>query len=114
MSMRPLALIIDPDVGFLHHAASSLQKAGYQVRERRSPEGLREFTGALRPELILLGSPFWERGWAQVFRSYSPESVVFPVAPYSDSPGVADLRRLPVLLSRPRHRAPRSEEEHAA
>jgi hypothetical protein len=108
-----MALIIDQDFGFLDHAASRLLRAGYQVRTRLSPSGLRTFISSLRPEVILLGVPFWELGWAAVLRSCSPDSIVFPVAPQSGDPGVADLHRLPSLLTASRPSS-RKEEEHAA
>lgn len=97
-AVPPLALVIDYDFGFLGRATSTLARAGFQVSARLSPRGLRDFLVALRPELILLGVPFWEQGWGHVLRGDSPESIVYPVAPRSDDPAVADLRRLPALL----------------
>lgn len=89
----PLALVIDHDFGFLGRAVELLGRSGFQVHARLSPSGLREFTSALRPDVILLGLPFWEQGWAPVLRRQSPESIVFPVAADAD-----DLNRLSLLL----------------
>lgn len=95
----PLALVIDYDFGFLGRAADSVSRAGYQVSARLSPRGLQEFTSILRPDVILLGLPFWEQGWGHVLRSYSPDSILYPIAPRADAPGIADLVRLPELLA---------------
>ncbi len=101
----PLALVIDQDFGFLGRAVELLTRTGFQVRARLSPNGIRDYTRSLRPDVILLGTVFWEQGWAPVLRSLSPESVVFPVSAEGD-----DLGRLLPLL-----RPPASEEAiHAA
>ncbi|MBV8880519.1 MAG: hypothetical protein JO332_11175 [Planctomycetaceae bacterium] len=97
-AVLPLALVIDHDYGFLGQATSILENAGYQVRAVLSPQGLRDFARILRPELILVGLPFWEDGWGRLLRSYAPDSLVFPTASRSDAPGVAGLDRLPGLL----------------
>lgn len=113
-SVLPLALVIDYDFGFLGRAALAVARSGYQVSARLSPRGLRDFTGILRPELILLGLPFWEQGWAHVLRTYSPDSIVYPIASQSDDPGVADLARLPDLLGALRPEEAPGETSHAA
>lgn len=108
-AVRPLALVIDHDFGFLGRAAASVYRAGYQVSARLSPRGLGEFTRILRPDLILLGLPFWEQGWAPVLRSFSPDTLLYPIAAESDVPGVADLATLQALLA-----VSREEKVHAA
>ncbi|HZE98881.1 MAG TPA: hypothetical protein VE981_17870 [Planctomycetota bacterium] len=113
-AVAPLALIIDHDFGFLSEAASALSRAGFQVSARLSPRGLAEFLSACRPDVILLGLSFWDQGWGDVLRSFSPDSIVYPVSPETEHPGVADLDRLSTLLIGRGPDAGRGEESHAA
>lgn len=87
--IRPLALVIESDFGALSSAVRMAAEARYQVIGRLSPRGLMDLVATLRPELVLLGVPFWGQGWGTLFRTESPESVVFPM----------DVDRLPRLLA---------------
>lgn len=105
----PIAIVVDTDVGQLSSATLTLAKAGYQVIARLSPRGLMELIDTLRPDLLLLGVCFWEQGWAPLFRSASPDSVLFPFGEDDPGAGVIGASTLSALLGR--SEAP---ESHAA
>jgi hypothetical protein len=96
--VRPLAIVIDTDFGVLSEAVRITADARHQVIGRLSPRGMMEVIAALQPELVLLGMPFWEQGWGPLFRSASPDTVVFPIGADPDAPGVLRLGRLAALL----------------
>lgn len=96
---RPIAVVVDNDIGLLARATELLGKARYQVLGRLSPRGLLETLTALRPEILLLGVNFWDQGWGPVLRSASPDTVVFPLSDGTASPGVVDVTTIPTLLA---------------
>ena len=98
--VRPLAVVIDADFGVMSTAVRVLTKARYQVIGRLSPRGLVETVRSLRPELLLLGVPFWRQGWGSLFRSESPETLVFPMGDAAEEAGALPVERLPGLVHR--------------
>jgi hypothetical protein len=90
--IRPLAIVIESDFGMLSTAVRTAAEARYQVIGRLSPRGVTDLVTTLRPELVLLGVPFWDQGWGSLFRTESPETLVFPLDELR-------LGRLPQLLS---------------
>lgn len=90
--IRPLAIVVDSDFGLLSTAVRMAAEARYQVIGRLSPRGLMDLVATLRPELVLLGVPFWDQGWGSLFRTESPETLVFPLDELR-------LGRLPQLLT---------------
>ena len=97
----PIALIADHDVGLLKEATRLLREAEYQVLARLSPRGLLEIAEILRPELLLLGISFWHAGWASLFRSASPDTLIFPFGEDGAVPGVLGLKDVSALFAFP-------------
>ena len=96
--VAPVAIVIDSDLGVLSRAERALKTARYQALSRLSPSGLLDVLRAVRPELILLGLPFWDEGWGPVLRSASPETVVFPLGDPTE--GGVETEGLSALLRR--------------
>jgi len=73
------ALVIDPDPRVLADAVRVLAHKGFHVAGRITPDDAVEYVRRARPDVVLLGLPFWEQGWGPEFLAAAPETVVIPI-----------------------------------
>ena len=86
MSAKTLrALVIDPDPRVLADAVRALVRQGIHVAGRTTPEDSLEYVRRARPNVVLLGRPFWEQGWRAEILGASPATLVLPIAGWSEA-----------------------------
>jgi len=84
MSPKTLqALVVDPNLGILADLVRPLTLKGFRVAARTTTDDVLDYVRRSRPELVLLGRPFWQAGWAPQILAASPGTVVAP-APEPD------------------------------
>jgi hypothetical protein len=82
------ALVIDPDARALTDAVRLLTRRGFHVAGRITPVDSLEYVRRARPDVVLLGLPFWEEGWGTEILGVSPETVVLPIVGGAGAPGI--------------------------
>jgi hypothetical protein len=85
---HPRALVIDRNLGVLAHLVRPLALKGFRIAARPTPEDALDYVRRSRPELVLLGQPYWRDGWITQIQAASPGTVVVPV-PTAPTTGVA-------------------------
>jgi hypothetical protein len=73
------ALVMDPEPRVLADAVRVLARKGFHVAGRVTTDDSLEYIRRARPDLVLLGRPFWEQGWGHEILAVSPETVVLPI-----------------------------------
>jgi hypothetical protein len=73
------ALVIDPDLRALTTAVRTLAHQGFHVAGRITPDDSLDYIRRARPNVVLLGAPFWGEDWASRIRTASPRTVVVPL-----------------------------------
>ena len=85
MSTFLRALVIDPDPNVLANIVQVLAHKGFHVATRLTPDDSLNYVRRSRPEVVLLGLPFWEEGWSSEILAASPKTVVMPIAGASEA-----------------------------
>ena len=89
------ALVIDHDAHALAQVSDLLTRKGFRVSARATPGDALDYVRRARPDLVLLGSRFWENGWGVLLRSLAPQTPVFPTV---EPDGRRNLQRLGRLI----------------
>lgn len=79
MTKNLLALVINPDLNVLGDLVRPLSLKGFRIAARPTPEDALDYVRRSRPDLVLLGSPFWQEGWGKKILAASPGTMVVPV-----------------------------------
>ncbi|HZE98885.1 MAG TPA: hypothetical protein VE981_17890 [Planctomycetota bacterium] len=91
MSTLLRALVIDSDPRVLANIVHVLAHTGFHVATRLGPDDSLNYVRRSRPDVVLLGLPFWEQGWGSDILAASPDTVVIPVVGSSDAPWQRDV-----------------------
>lgn len=79
MTPRPLrALVLDPDPRAFADVVATLAPKGFHVAARLAPDDSLDYVRRTRPNVVLLGRPYWEDGWMARIQAASPGTVVVP------------------------------------
>ena len=89
MTKTLLALIINPNLKVLGDLVRPLSLKGFRIAARPAPEDALEYVRRARPDLVLLGAPYWQEGWARRIVDASPATVVVPVPVAPPASGAA-------------------------
>ena len=82
------ALVMDPDPQVVAGAVRLLVQKGFHVAGRITPVDSLEYVRRARPDVVLLGLPFWEEGWGTKIQGASPKTVVLPIVGHAGAPGI--------------------------
>ena len=79
------ALVIDADPGVLADVVRVLAPKGFHVATRLSPDDALDYVRRSKPNVVLLGVPYWDQGWGAKVVAASPGTVVVPAPRTADA-----------------------------